>query len=130
MAGEIYIADKATLDSVKADTNIIKSDTAIIKAGLGSGATFGDTLPTTAANLSDVILTLTGKYELLGFVNMTSTGKQVAIQIDGSANRKLMWLAPYSYNNVSYGGFKCTASMVVSSTAGSTSISTVYKLLP
>ncbi|MBZ9615282.1 hypothetical protein [Clostridium estertheticum] len=32
MANEIYIADKVTLDSVKADTSIIKTDTSTIKA--------------------------------------------------------------------------------------------------
>lgn len=125
MAGEIYIADKITLDLVKTNSDTTVADTALIKTATAAGSTTSNNLNTQAYDESNLVVSLTGKYELLGIV-FPIAGATATIQIDGATNRKSMY--GLGLINLVGMGIKCDTSMAVY--CSTTGVKAIYRLLP
>ena len=123
---QTVITNQTTLLS---DTDTLKTDTTTIKNLLANGSTFGDNLVTQTTDLPNLVVNLTGKYELIG-LSIQTTG-YFSIQIDGATNRKLFPIvgnAPISFINALGLGIKCNTSMNIYSSALNNKA--MYRLLP
>lgn len=153
---ELFLADKETLDLVKTDAETIiadtttlksdtttlksdtttlksdatdlKADTALIKTANAVGATYGDNLFTQELDATNLVVSLTGKYELLGLSLADSSASQVTIQIDGATLRKYFNLPAFATFNTSGLGIKSATSLKVYTQ--SNLVRAFYRLLP
>lgn len=125
---KLFIADKATLDMVKTNTDTIKADSVLIKSTLATGAIYSDNLDTQISDNSNLVVNLTGKYELLALSGVVSGATAFTIQIDGNVNRKVVYVTNYAITNLSGLGIKCNSTMKIYS--NNIGCKAIYRLIP
>jgi hypothetical protein len=116
MAGEIYIADKATLDKVGKAVAI--------------DATYANNLDTTTSDAATLIINITGKCQLLGAYNTDGSAERtLSIRIDGATNRIGVMVPTRGFVNLADFNIVANTSMYLS-TNSNTDVKVFYRLLP